>query len=398
MRRIINTALSVIMACGLSACESKLDTENVKLLPEIIDQNFKKSEVEIPEEILEPGQAPTYYVSKAEGIYIYNKPDTKALKIQTLYSGDSFVGERINDEWVRMTLRIYVEKDYSFVVGYVKLQDISTKWQDTPLTNTLMNQIIFMYYEEGQEPIYTPKEKRFFELDGYAYIELIDKETYEVAARERIDQFVADTITHRKQNGKIIIPSKQKPYTIEDIGTDTDDYSFAESTYLGRTAPDGDYVIHTMHYEGQTYHLVNPTTGKLEVGYLPIPSYPLLSPKQDYIISVAEHTYDEATNIIILKANANKEYEIHSNFLCPFWQPYEDHHNPQDLEEEYSAPTAKDFLPNGSQFWSRDNHFYLRVRPYGFKHKDPLEADPRAYYARIKILPAKASKPSVAKS
>lgn len=397
MKRVISTTLVAALALGLLACESKQVEQSFELLPEIVANDLKIDQLEIPQEILEPGQAPTYYVSKAEGTYIYSKPNAEALKLQTLYAGDSFVGQKVNDEWLRLTLTLNIGNDYSFVVGYAKLQDLSTKWQDTPLNNTLMNQVSHISYNEDEQAVWVEDGRRFFELDGYAHIELIDKETYDAAARARVDQFVVDTATYRKQNGKIVLKSKLGPYTLADQGdSEMPDDSFLENTYLGRTAADGAYIIYSNDYDVAIYRLFSPETGKFQLESTAMVGYPFLSPKGDYIVSAGSS--DDFANIIILKANANNEYEMHSELFFPFWQPYESYHDPENLEGEYLEPTAADFLPDGSQFWSSDNYFYLRVRPTGFRYKDPLEADPRSYYARIKILPAKASKPSVAKS
>lgn len=388
MNKLIIPALVAVLSLGLFACQSAQEGQSVELLPEIsLTATLDSNAVERADDWLEDNH-PQYWVVQPEGVYVYAQPNTDALKLQTLYPGDYFRAERVDAEWVRLVISRSVEHGWELLVGYARLQGLSTRWQDATLHNGLMNQINGMSYPEAEEYVLPPDNKRFFQHDAYAHVELVDQATYETAAKERVDQYVLDTLAYPKQGGKLSLPTKQGPLVLEDLvepGTDDQELAY---TYLGRLSSGGPYIVHERYYEGAGYSIYSPDTGKLILEPMYMYGYPYLSPKGDYIIAVAEDYGGVSTEVYIIKVGANKQYELHGVLSYPFWHPYKEFHEPQ-VETEYWEPSAEYFLPDGRCFWSKDGYFYLRVRPSQYNHKTAEVADPRAYYARIKILPPK---------
>lgn len=411
MKRIIHATLVATLSLGFSACQgsqskqAKQSTQeaqaiprvpavqSVELLPEIIYEQIpfeeiKKHRLETAEQMFDSEHVPTYHVTQPEGIYVYAKPETSALKVNTLYPGDTHLVEKVNDQWGRVVLSsITLNETFDYLVGYVQLQGLSTKWQDVPLHAGMINKVGSMSFPEGEELYRAPYDRRFFELDGYAQVELIDQATYEAASKERVEQFVIDTVTHSKQDGKITLPTKTGPYIFEDNRMPEYEEDGVDHTYLGRVSPQGPYIVHNNYYEGYAYRLIDPQTGKMLLEDMWISGYPFLSPKGDYIISVSEDYMGDAGEVYIIKVNPKGGYDLHGVLYYPFWHPYGRHHEARDPESDYWNLGTQLLLPDSMQFWSKDNYFYFRVRPQAYWYKTFSEADPYAYYARIKILP-----------
>lgn len=380
------------------AMQSAPAVQPVKLLPEIIFENIpfqelSKHPIETVDNTYSSEDTPIYYVTNPEGTYVYAKPDTNALKVKTFYPGDMHWVDKVSDQWGRVVFSsITIGEAFDFLVGYVQLQSLSTKWQDIPLHGGMINQVSSMSFPEGEELYRAPHDRRFFELDGYAQVELIDQDTYEAAAKVRVEQFVVDTLIHRKQDGKITLPTKKGPYIFEDNRIPEYEEDGVNHTYLGRVSPQGPYVVHTNYYEGYSYRLIDPQTGKTLLEDTYMAGYPFLSPKGDYIISVSEDYMGDAAEVYIIKVMAYGGYALHGVLYYPFWHPYGNHHEARDPESEYWNQGTQLLLPDSMQFWSKDNYFYIRIRPFGYWYKQVSEADPYAYYARIKILPSKTLK------
>ena len=197
-------------------------------------------------------------------------------------------------------------------------------------------------------------------LDRYLDVELIDKETFDSLANNRVDYFVADTATFRKVDGVITLKAEEKEVRLVDrpiVGDGGNEFS-----YLGQYEILNQYVIYIQGNEWWGYDFYDKTTGEASLPGWDFDGFPYLSPNRKYIICISGNPYDPESNAELYGITDGGKIERIMTATYMNWMPVDAGH--------------------ADMFWASDGCFYLKVIHTQLFY----EKNPDCQYLRIKLL------------
>lgn len=195
-------------------------------------------------------------------------------------------------------------------------------------------------------------------LDKYLEVELIGKETFDSLANNRVDYFVADTVTFRKVDGVITLKADEKEVRLVDrpiVGDGGNEFS-----YLGQYGILDQYVIYIQGNEWWEYEFYDKTTGEQQcLGFC---GFPYVSPDRKYIICISGYPYDPESNVELYGITDGGKIENIMTTTYTNWMP---------VDTDYAG-----------MFWASDGCFYLKA----VHTQLYFEKSPDCQYLRIKLL------------
>ena len=197
-------------------------------------------------------------------------------------------------------------------------------------------------------------------LDRYLDVELIDKETFDSLANNRVDYLVADKATFRKVDGVITLKAEEKEVRLVDrpiVGDGGNEFS-----YLGQYEILNQYVIYIQGNEWWGYDFYDKTTGEASLPGWDFDGFPYLSPNRKYIICISGNPYDPESNAELYGITDGGKIERIMTATYMNWMPVDAGH--------------------ADMFWASDGCFYLKVIHTQLFY----EKNPDCQYLRIKLL------------
>ncbi len=194
-------------------------------------------------------------------------------------------------------------------------------------------------------------------------------EDFNNAKKSFVDKTLYDTITFRKVNGEIKLPTNEKwrPFvTFKDTLLNTDNSDVRQYYYVGQFDKIGFYIVGGSFWEHSEYYLVDKRTGRRTTTW----SSPTLSPKDKFIanLSMTYGLEGVPNGIQVWRIDKHENNQVEPISLSKHLE----------LDQQIWAPD--DFV------WESDNSIILKVAAvdkYMNESGQPNETD--FYYLRLKI-------------
>jgi hypothetical protein len=216
---------------------------------------------------------------------------------------------------------------------------------------------IITYLTENDSTVYYSDNEP---LTKYFNFELIDQKLYNAKKKKAVSFLLANTTAHKKLNGKITLPCKNKTVTFSDVDSEDETHRIYE--YIGEINWLNTYLVYGMYWEDYDYKLIDKTSGEETKAFV---DFPNISADKKKILSLGANVYENTADLDFYTIDRKKIVKK-MNAAFKYWMP---------------AGEITDM------FWCTDGYFYLPVAASTNYWKPDGNLNDSWQYIRIKPVP-----------